>query len=485
MNTYKFKSAAFLLTLSILLGTSSAQAQTCACPVVYSNGSIEQPAFGGSYVQTNESNVPGWNTTAPDNKIEIWKSGFNGVPAAHGNQFVEINATTAATLYQDLCLDPGTIITWSIYHRGRNGVDVASIGFGTNVSSLVPVQTLTDGKSWGFYSGSYTVPAGQTTTVVGITALSSVGPDNSFGNFIDHLSISVTFDPCDSDGDGIADADEDYPNDPSRAFNNYFPATGFGTLMYEDLWPYKGDYDFNDIVVDYQFNTVTNASNAIVETFADFKLRASGASYDNGFGFQLANNLILAADMSVSGSILNNGIVSTGANGMEINQNKPTIMVFDNAFDLLPYPGSGTGVNTEEGVAPVPQADINLLITYKPNTYSLSDLNIGQFNPFIFVDADRSREVHLPNFAPTALADLSLFGTGEDDSNVAGGRTYKTDDNLPWALNVIESIPYPKERIDITECYPFFDDWAQSNGVQNTDWFQNAPGYRVGTKLYP
>jgi hypothetical protein len=32
----------------------------------------------------------------------------------------------------------------------------------------------------------------------------------------------------------------------------------YGTLAYEDLWPSKGDYDFNDLVVDYDFNIVKN-----------------------------------------------------------------------------------------------------------------------------------------------------------------------------------------------------------------------------------
>jgi len=53
----------------------------------------------------------------------------------------------------------------------------------------------------------------------------------------------------DSDGDGIQDADDDFPNDPARAFINFFPAAGYGSLAFEDLWPGKGDYDFNDLVV--------------------------------------------------------------------------------------------------------------------------------------------------------------------------------------------------------------------------------------------
>ncbi len=75
---------------------------------------------------------------------------------------------------------------------------------------------------------------------------------------------------ADVDGDGIPDDQDDYPNDPLRAFDNYFPAAGFGSLAFEDLWPGKGDYDFNDVVVDYRFQTVTNALNQVVEIFGTF-----------------------------------------------------------------------------------------------------------------------------------------------------------------------------------------------------------------------
>jgi LruC domain-containing protein len=60
-------------------------------------------------------------------------------------------------------------------------------------------------------------------------------------------------------------------------------------LAFEDNWPSKGDYDFNDVVVDYNINTVTNAQNQVVEVIGEFTLRASGATYNNGFGFQLDN----------------------------------------------------------------------------------------------------------------------------------------------------------------------------------------------------
>jgi hypothetical protein len=73
--------------------------------------------------------------------------------------------------------------------------------------------------------------------------------------------------PTDTDGDGVSDVRDEYPTDPKRAFNNYYPSkNNTGTLAFEDLWPAKGDYDFNDLVVDYNFNQVTNGENKLEQS---------------------------------------------------------------------------------------------------------------------------------------------------------------------------------------------------------------------------
>lgn len=364
-------------------------------------------------------------------------------------------------------------------------MDVASIGIGDNFNNVTVLETMSDGNAaWGFYSGTYTVPAGQTITYVVISSISSTG-SNSYGNLVDAFQFTVTHDPCqDSDGDGVPDNQDDYPNDNTRAFNNFFPSNGPGTLMFEDLWPFKGDYDFNDVVVDYRFTTVTDAQNFIVETKADFTMRASGAGYENGFGFQLSENTSLtSADVQVSGTVITESYIQSDGNGLGAGQSLPTTIVFDNFFNLMTRPG-GIGVNTEVGRPFVPQQTISLTMTYTPSTFSMADLKIAEFNPFIIVDQDRSREVHLPNRPPTDLADAQLLGSGEDDSDFGIQRFYLTEDNLPWALNVVESIPYPTEKTEIIRAYPQFDNWAQSGGAAFQNWYVDEGNNRVQQYLY-
>lgn len=287
----------------------------------------------------------------------------------------------------------------------------------------------------------------------------------------------------DADGDGVTDDFDDYPNDPDRAFNNYYPSEGsFGTLGFEDLWPYKGDYDFNDLVVDYNFNTVTNANDNAVETFVTLRVRAIGAAYKNGFGMELP--ISPDAIDQVSGDFsLTQDILNINSKNLENNQSNAVIIFFDNAFDLLPHPGDGTGVNTRNGSIYVEPTEINFLITY---AYPVSAENLGMapFNPFIFVNGERGREIHLKNDTPTDLVDSNLFGTGQDASDIGQNYYYKTENNLPWAINIVEEFDYPVEKAAVNSAYNYFAQWAQSGGSQYPDWYSDSPGYRNNANIY-
>ena len=273
-----------------------------------------------------------------------------------------------------------------------------------------------------------------------------------------------------------------FTSGPIIIVNNY-PATGYGTLAYEDLWPSKGDYDFNDMVIDYRFVITTNNNNMVSQLDGTFILKAFGASYENGFGFQLSES-IDANDLTVTGYELSSDVVTLSGNGTEAGQSKPTIIVFDNAYEQMAYPGTGIGVNTTPGATYVQPDTLKIKIIFPENQYSFNDLDIANFNPFIFVNLDRAVEVHLPNYAPTDLADLSLLGQYEDASNPGAGIYYKTANNLPWAINIYESFEYPIEKQEIIWAHLKFAEWATSGGVLFPNWYQNLSGYRNESLIY-
>jgi LruC domain-containing protein len=283
----------------------------------------------------------------------------------------------------------------------------------------------------------------------------------------------------DSDGDGVIDANDAFPNDPTKAYISYSPSKGVnGSVAFEDLWPGKGDYDFNDLVVDYNYAIITNASNKVVEIDANYQLRAVGASYNSGFGIQMnvSPNVISSVTGTKTSTITLNG------NGTESGQSKAVVVVFDAAKSLMTANG-GAYVNTEMAYSKVTPVSIPVVIKFS-TPQNLSDLGTSPFNPFLIADGVRGREVHLPNNAPTSKADLSILGTADDNSIVASGRYYKTKKNLPWALNIPVQFAYPVEKAAITSAYPNFAVWAESNGASATAWYTNTAANRVASKIY-
>jgi LruC domain-containing protein len=288
--------------------------------------------------------------------------------------------------------------------------------------------------------------------------------------------------PIDSDQDGVSDVFDDFPHDPERSFSTYYPSENtFGSIVFEDLWPYRGDYDFNDLVLDYNFSLEINSSNEIISLRASLIVKAIGASYHNGFGLQLNTTPEMIA--SVTGQRITKGFLEIAENGTEKNQSKAVIIIFDDAFNVLPYPGSGVGVNTHADAPQVIPDTMTVDIIFNEPVNS-TQLAPPPYNPFIIINGDRGVEVHLPSYPPTDLADRELFGTGDDNTNPEAGKYYISDKYLPWAINLPQSFDYPMEKEDIREAHLMFNSWALSLGYSYMDWYTDNNGYRDNSKLY-
>ncbi len=294
----------------------------------------------------------------------------------------------------------------------------------------------------------------------------------------------------DADDDGLQDDNDAYPNDSTRAYDNYWPGEGeFGTLAFEDNWPGKGDYDFNDIVIDYNFHTVTDVDNMISEMYASFELKASGAYFHNAFGFEITG-VPPGAISSVEGTFVDELFTISG-NGTEADQEWATIILFDDAFEHLEHPGSGVGVNTSPDAPYVEPVTFNVVIRFKADgefpeggPVDYGTLNESTFNPFIVADQERGKEIHLPDYPPTSKVEQGYLGAGDDDSNPETSRYYKTEQNLPWAINIYSDFAYPIEKVEIIDAHLKFAPWAQSSGEEFEDWYEDKPGYRNDENIY-
>lgn len=117
------------------------------------NGSFEEKqTFTKDYIQTSQNEVPSWNTTATDGRIELFRENkntyfSNGVtlkPSA-GTYAAELNADEESTLYQVVKTTPSSVYEWGLDHGARNGADTMALIIGPN-QSVKPSKTGKSGR---------------------------------------------------------------------------------------------------------------------------------------------------------------------------------------------------------------------------------------------------------------------------------------------------------------------------------------------------
>jgi hypothetical protein len=144
------------------------------------NGDFEMNTIKtGSWAWLSSTNVTGWDGS----NIEIWNA-FNGVNAASGNNFIELNAhganVGAWSIFQAFATDIGQQYELSFYYRARkNDKEALSVSL-ADVSWWLDDHTT---KGWRFFSNKFL--ATDTTT----TLVFSSGNAGSMGNFIDAVQV--------------------------------------------------------------------------------------------------------------------------------------------------------------------------------------------------------------------------------------------------------------------------------------------------------
>ena len=317
------------------------------------------------------------------------------------------------------------------------------------------------------------------------------------GEYIKKLTINKTTTTEGEAIDSFSLPKESMGSTPSKCCYTYiyYPCKNrYGTVMFEDLWPDTGDYDLNDLVIDcnwiekyynhqYLYVPPFYYFKKIFEIEAKFKIRATGASYKISFAVQLPDLCYI-----------NGAVTSTLPQGLTVEQENNTIIFIFDVHEALGSP-AGSWTNTYEPYEyfdPV-EFTVHIPIQYVNGndpawTAWKNDQNNPiynpPYNPFIYVNDDRSHEIHLANYPPTASMNTALFDTGDDASNPAAGIYFRTSNGLPWAVNVGESTIYMKETIPIIDGFNHFAQWAESGGTAYTNWYKNNSGYISWENIY-
>lgn len=217
MYVHRFGRTAAALLIGILIaavagvgsdstaGAAPTQSPNCGTTIGLRNGDFEAPRVAtNNYTLVNTSTAGlEWRNTA-ENIIEMWGSPFQGVNAFSGSQFAELNALKPATLYQDITTVPGSTMVWRIAHKAtiRNGESLwVRIGVpGSTLAYTSPKLTAnligTARNGWTIHNGTYTVPAGQTTTRFAFESDGTTTASPDSGNLLDDIEFSFTAGAC-------------------------------------------------------------------------------------------------------------------------------------------------------------------------------------------------------------------------------------------------------------------------------------------------
>ncbi|MDD6211079.1 MAG: LruC domain-containing protein [Bacteroidales bacterium] len=241
-----------------------------------------------------------------------------------------------------------------------------------------------------------------------------------------------------------------------------YDVTTQGVVAFEDLWPHKGDYDINDVVVRYNSKVTYNKENMVKGTEDTFTPLYSGADIPSAFGYQFGvlSSAVKSVQITYPSGVAPS-MATVSANGTEAEQEKATIILFDNALDAVSTKGS------------------YVVKTTFTTPQRAEDVFAPPYNPFIIpafttTTTKERKEVHLPKYyAPTSLMDLSLLGTADDKSVPAKGIYFVREGNYPFAIDIpVEGeFRVPEETKPIDHTYPKFTNWVNSGGKENTDWY--------------
>lgn len=270
----------------------------------------------------------------------------------------------------------------------------------------------------------------------------------------------------------------------SNFVHRHFPYQGgWSTIMFEDLWPKNGDYDMNDLIVDFYIKQTYNVRNRkIAQIELKYKIRAIGAKYKIGLAFMLPQDRIPVGLANLS-----------GASGQQVwIGNKKILRLFLDAKQSIGVLDDRfvNTANSPQGVYMQP-TEHSVILSFTNVTWSQEEQEdydpryrwmVAPYNPFIYIsrfgqNLDNGRRVHLKNYPiQTSDTNVDLFLTEDDRStnynNQNNLRTYQNSKGLPWAIYTNTSIPhYPTQKVQIIRVFPYFKDWVLSNGNAFQDWY--------------
>lgn len=220
-----------------------------------------------------------------------------------------------------------------------------------------------------------------------------------------------------------------------------------GTLMFEDMYPQLGDYDFNDFVARYNLKILYKYSRGKYyahKMCISVQIRAVGGIYKYEPYIRLtkvkADNIIIETTEKNVKSI-------KGPNGEAIISYKS------------PTPPSGYKYyNTEKNEMTKPDKFKEIWITFK-NPIEYEDVMDKNYNIDMYIAKENHKqEIHLKGYEP-------VYDQHQD---------YADKNNFVWGIRTWGIFDHAIEGKNFLKAYPQFKGWVTSGGKEYKRWWEEV-----------
>jgi len=239
---------------------------------------------------------------------------------------------------------------------------------------------------------------------------------------------------------------------------NYFPSsTSFYVVGYEDLYPIKGDYDFNDLTVAYRLQYGLNADGDVItlQGLAYLITRGSAYSHDWHLGIDIQGSTSGALSCTTYPDYRNPTFSQPCnlAGNTSVNGNLD-LVVFEDTRNLFPDPAGSVFVNSQKLYSdpwhlkffPGPRSEFRVDLS---SPVSSTIIAAAPFDPYLHV-LDTNRVVRLL----------------EVDSS------YQDSNGFPFGMLLTTTWKPPLEFTDTSVAYPNFNDFVSSEGSTSATWYE-------------
>lgn len=241
---------------------------------------------------------------------------------------------------------------------------------------------------------------------------------------------------------------------------NYFPSsTSFYVVGYEDLYPAKGDYDFNDLTVAYRLQYGLNLDGDVVaiQGLAYLITRGSSYSHDWNLGVAIQGNVSGSLSCDTYPDYRNNPLQSQPCSASNLSEvsGDLDLTVFEDTRNLFPDPAGSVFVNSQKLYSapwylkffqgPRSEFRLDLAAPVSPTAIAAAP-----FDPYLYV-LDTNRVIKLLEVDPS----------------------YQDSNGYPFGMLLTSTWKPPLEFTDTGIAYPLFEDFVLSEGASSSAWYEN------------